>query len=1051
MVYARELAPKLEGTVKFQILDIKENSICLNHVASSRCDTGDWSWLADPEKLRRHVGSLALAKIPEKDQAVGILLTGTTSEGYSVGCWVKYKRTFRVEVHKSVNISELVDAVQRKMYDKSPIQYSVENKPRRYGWKSDPVDPRSPKKYRLIRVNASTVKRYKQLLWAFKNTELDTTIEIHEEVHTVCTELQAICDTGINYGSWVEIPVHQRSVRQLTTDYELYLDSFKHVKVDTEKIEIAPFRWAAIDIECDSPSGRFPSPEEPDCKIIMIGIAARTSTGTERTLLRLARGEKPCTRKVSPIKPEKHLGDYTERTFETEIELLWSLWEIIMILDYTMLVTFNGDRFDWKYILRRVHHLEMDTSRYLLLGTDLLQSWAEVKIGRGRDARLVCPVDASEEKQNAVVFDVPGRIGLDLRFLFQKTLNGVPRYRFKRYALDPVAERLLDAHKIDVPAAEMFRIWKEGNPSELRRFCDYCIVDVQLLVDMIDKEEIISQIVAMADTSHTCVHDIINVGQYRKVENAITVNAAKLGAFTNNKLRTPEIDFKGATVVTPICGAHGTVSEKNGILTGRKLDLDAVDPIVRDLVESTLSDDERRLYEVDKPVATLDFASLYPSIIMSFLMCIFLVILPEKNGKSKVEKAFRDEPVGEDELVIHEEFVYEDDDPKKAVLRCHRFVQNAREPYKNGIIPKWEAELKKNRKVYKRKMRECPELGPIYNARQLALKISMNSVYGVYKIICAAIAEAITNRGRFMLSQVILRVTEMGLTVVYGDTDSVMVKSPTVFGSFEEAWKYYEDLEKTLNDELFSDEGNVNALEFEKLAEFFLLLGKKAYFMYKKEKVDEPFILSSTGTCDVRRDRPAILTDLTILLGKIMVACRHLSIEATGKVVLAAIQRHFEAMVDNSWPVEKYAVSTTIQTINEVTEKKAHMVLARRLEQRDGVSFSIGDSIEVVQVVGPKKIPDAEKVASPKDLKDSSKVDRHLYFVKKVVDQVRKMARFYVHPETLDVIIKEYEVALRPKMGASIYTMFGGNEKGRRKRLIDESFAKTNKRLRECT
>lgn len=1008
----------------------------------------DWSWLADPSKVRQHVGSFGLARIPEKEQAVGILLVGTTAAGHSVACWVKFYRSFRVEVDESVNVGELMEAVQSKLHNKTPIQFTVERKPRRYGWKSDPSDPRSPKKYKLIRVKATTAKRYGQLRWAFKNADLETTIEIHEEVESVSTELQAICDTGINYGAWIKVPVKVRSTRQLTTDYELHLDSFKDVEVDVKKIDIAPFAWAAIDIECDSPSGRFPSPEEQDCKIIMIGIAARRAGTTERLLLRLARGEKPGVCEVEPIKAEKHLDVYTEHTFETEAQLLWALWEAIMVMDYRMLVTFNGDRFDWKYILRRVHNLDMDVDRYLTLGIDLLARWADVRVGRGRDAYMMGAIEASEEKQNAVVFNVPGRIGLDLRFLFQKTLNGVPRYRFKRYALDPVAERLLGAHKIDVPAKEMFRIWKEGTPEELRRFCDYCIVDVQLLVDMIDKEEIISQLVAMADTSHTSVHDIVNVGQYRKVENAITVNASKLGAFTNNKLRTPEIDFKGATVVDPICGAHGTVSEATGRPTGETLDLESLDPTVAELVRSVLTEDERKIYHVDQPVGTLDFASLYPSIIMSYLMCIFLVILPGKQGDSKVERAHRRKPVPEDELRIHEEVVYEDDDPQKPVLRRHRFVQNAREPYRQGIIPRWQAELKKNRKFYKKKMRECPDMTPIYNARQLALKISMNSVYGVYKLICAAIAEAITNQGRFMLGQVIERVTQLGLTVVYGDTDSVMVKAPPDLGSFEKAWEFFENLEVRLNTELFSGEGNVNALEFEKLAEFFLLLGKKAYFMYKKEKVDEPFVLSSTGTCDVRRDRPAILTDLTILLGKIMVSCRHMAIEPTGKVVLEAIRRHFEGMVKNTWPVEKYAVTTTIQTINEVTEKKAHMVLARRLEQRDGVSFTVGDSIEVVQVVGEKRLPDAEKVAAPADLKGPGRVDRHLYFKKKVIEQVKKMARFYLPGTTMDLVIKEYGDALKPKGGASIYTMFGGNEENRRKRLFSESYSKEDKRRR---
>jgi hypothetical protein len=270
------------------------------------------------------------------------------------------------------------------------------------------------------------------------------------------------------------------------------------------------------------------------------------------------------------------------------------------------------------------------------------------------------------------------------------------------------------------------------------------------------------------------------------------------------------------------------------------------------------------------------------------------------------------------------------------------------------------------------------------------------------------------------------------------------------FEALEKAWAFFLDLEGKLNDELYSRKGDVNALEFEKIYQWYLLMGKKAYIGLKKEKLNKPYKLSSTGTCDVRRDRPAILTDLTVLMSKIASTCSELAIESTGLVVMEALRSHFEGIVQNTHPVEKYAVSTTIQTINENTEKKAHMVLARRLEQRDGVSFTVGDSIECVQIRGHKNTPDAEKVMTPEDLKRDpqglKKIDRHLYFKKKVVEQTKKMAKWYVPEATLDLMIKEYEGVLKPetKSGTvkskSVFSMFGGDEEGRRKRLFAKSY-----------
>lgn len=67
--------------------------------------------------------------------------------------------------------------------------------------------------------------------------------------------------------------------------------------------------------------------------------------------------------------------------------------------------------------------------------------------------------------------------------------------------------------------------------------------------------------------------------------------------------------------------------------------------------------------------------------------------------------------------------------------------------------------------------------------RQLALKISANSVYGftgatVGQLPCLEISSSVTAFGREMIEKTKNRVKELypGSEVIYGDTDSVMVK-----------------------------------------------------------------------------------------------------------------------------------------------------------------------------------------------------------------------------------------------------------------------------------
>jgi DNA polymerase delta subunit 1 len=71
----------------------------------------------------------------------------------------------------------------------------------------------------------------------------------------------------------------------------------------------------------------------------------------------------------------------------------------------------------------------------------------------------------------------------------------------------------------------------------------------------------------------------------------------------------------------------------------------------------------------------------------------------------------------------------------------------------------------------------------VLEGRQLALKISANSVYGftgatVGQLPCLEISASVTAFGREMIDRTRNKVKELypGTEVIYGDTDSVMVK-----------------------------------------------------------------------------------------------------------------------------------------------------------------------------------------------------------------------------------------------------------------------------------
>jgi DNA polymerase delta subunit 1 len=154
-----------------------------------------------------------------------------------------------------------------------------------------------------------------------------------------------------------------------------------------------------------------------------------------------------------------------------------------------------------------------------------------------------------------------------------------------------------------------------------------------------------------------------------------------------------------------------------------------------------------------------------------------------------------------------------------------------------SLLPVILERLKVYRKEAKRKMDEVPELYNVYNGKQLAYKISMNSVYGFTGAVtkgilpCVAIAETVTMRGRQMIEQsrAYVETNFPGAKVRYGDTDSIMVQfdveGKTGMDAIEHSWKLGERASKEIS-ALFR---SPNKLELEKVYCPYFLYSKKRY------------------------------------------------------------------------------------------------------------------------------------------------------------------------------------------------------------------------------
>ncbi|QLQ79695.1 hypothetical protein HG537_0C03430 [Torulaspora globosa] len=190
-------------------------------------------------------------------------------------------------------------------------------------------------------------------------------------------------------------------------------------------------------------------------------------------------------------------------------------------------------------------------------------------------------------------------------------------------------------------------------------------------------------------------------------------------------------------------------------------------------------------------VLVMDFNSLYPSIIQEFNICF-----------TTVERNLDDA----DELP---------DTPA--------------ETEQQGVLPRLLANLVQRRREVKRIMatESDPHKRAQCDIRQQALKLTANSMYGCLgyvnsRFYAKPLAMLVTNKGREILMNTRQLAEKMGLLVVYGDTDSVMIDSGC--DNYSEALKIGNNFKQLINERYKLLEIDIDNV-FKKL----LLQAKKKY------------------------------------------------------------------------------------------------------------------------------------------------------------------------------------------------------------------------------
>lgn len=233
----------------------------------------------------------------------------------------------------------------------------------------------------------------------------------------------------------------------------------------------------------------------------------------------------------------------------------------------------------------------------------------------------------------------------------------------------------------------------------------------------------------------------------------------------------------------------------------------------------------------DKFIVLMDFNSLYPSIIQEYNICYTTI----------------DTPATENEEITL---------PDPAV--------------EQGVLPFQIRRLVESRKEVK-KLMASPDLEPEqkmqYNIRQLALKLTANSMYGCLgfdksRFYAPHLAALVTQKGRDILMNTKALVQKLNLEVIYGDTDSIMVN--TNCQDYEQVFKVGHEIKQVVNRIYKHVE-----LDIDGVFKYLLLLKKKKYaaVIVSKGKTGElVFKQEHKGLDIVRRD----WSQISVMAGRVI-------------------------------------------------------------------------------------------------------------------------------------------------------------------------------------
>ncbi|RHZ56018.1 DNA-directed DNA polymerase zeta catalytic subunit REV3 [Aspergillus thermomutatus] len=479
----------------------------------------------------------------------------------------------------------------------------------------------------------------------------------------------------------------------------------------------------------------------------------------------------------------------------TELDLINRLVDIVRYHDPDIITGYEVHNGSWGYLIERARKkYDFDICDEL----SRVRSQAHGRFGKDADRWGF---------NHTSSIRVTGRHMINIWRAMRSELN------LLQYTMENVVFHLLHRRIPHYSYRDLTALYQSGKPRNLLKVVEYFVSRVQMNLEILDSNELISRTSEQARLLGIDFFSVFSRGSQFKVESLMF------------RIAKPE----NYLLVSP---SRKQVGQQNALEC-------------LPLVMEPQSD----FYT--SPLLVLDFQSLYPSIMIAYNYCYSTFLGRARLWRGHNKMGFMDYKRQPRVLELL----------KDKINIAPNGMMYAKPEVRQSLLARMLAEILETRVMVKTGMKMDKDdkvLQRLLNNRQLALKLIANVTYGYTsasfsgRMPCSEIADSIVQSGRETLEKAIAlihSVERWGAEVVYGDTDSLFVylKGRTR----DEAFDIGEEIAKAVTD--------INPhpikLKFEKVYHPCVLLAKKRYvgFKYEHRNQKEPEF-DAKGIETVRRD-----------------------------------------------------------------------------------------------------------------------------------------------------------------------------------------------------